>query len=129
MFSLLVPRIEYVGGFADFGSAGTPLQILLLDSKPSIYRYFSMGFHEWGIQYVYIWNTIMAILVQCHHDDPFQILAWDPGITGLGLSLTDRGEWIISEGNHLYFPLSFSFEERVSLFSDSLRSCSSSLWW
>jgi hypothetical protein len=48
-FSLLVPRIEYGDGFANFGSSGTPLQILLLDSRPSLYRYFSMGFQEWGI--------------------------------------------------------------------------------
>jgi hypothetical protein len=59
-FSLLVPKIEYGGGFADFGFAGLPLQILLLDSRPSLYRYFSMGFQEWGIQYVYIGQTIMA---------------------------------------------------------------------
>jgi hypothetical protein len=48
-FSLLVPKIGYGGGFVDFGSAGTPLQILLLDSRPSLYMYFSTGFHEWGI--------------------------------------------------------------------------------
>jgi hypothetical protein len=66
---------------------------------------------------------------KCQHDDPFRRLAWDPGITGLGISLTDRGEWILAGGNPSDFPLSFSFEESVSLFSDSLRSCSSSLWW
>jgi hypothetical protein len=43
-FSLLVPRIGYGGGFADFGFAGTPLQIVLLDSRPSLYRYFSTEF-------------------------------------------------------------------------------------
>jgi hypothetical protein len=43
-FSLLVPRIGYGSGIADFGSTGTPLQILLLDSRPSLYRYFSTGF-------------------------------------------------------------------------------------
>jgi hypothetical protein len=43
-FSFLVPRIEYGGGFVDFGFAGTPLQIMLLDSKPSLNKYFRMGF-------------------------------------------------------------------------------------
>jgi hypothetical protein len=108
-FSLLVPRIEYGGGFVDFDFTGTPLQILLLDSRPNLYKYFSMGFDECGIQYVYIGNTVMSRLVQCHHDDTFQILAWDPGITGLEISLIGRGEWIILEGNHSYFPLRFCF--------------------
>jgi hypothetical protein len=95
-FSLLVPRIRYGGGFADFGSAGTPLQIMLLDSRPSLYRYFSTGFQEWGIQYVYIGQTVMARVVQRQHDDPFPRLAWDPGITGLDIALTDRDEWILA---------------------------------
>jgi hypothetical protein len=64
-FSLLILRIEYGGGFADFGSTGIPLQVRLLDSRPSPYRYFSMRIHEWGIQYVYIGKTIMIIVVQC----------------------------------------------------------------
>jgi hypothetical protein len=109
----LVPKIEYGGGFADFGSTRTPLQILLLDSRPSLYRYFSMEFQEWGIQYVYIGQTVMARVVQRQHDDPFRRLAWDLGITGMGISLTDRGEWILAGVNHSYFPLRFNFEERV----------------
>jgi hypothetical protein len=52
----------------------------------------------------------------------------DPRITGLGISFIDRGEWILAGGNHSNFPLNLSFEESISLFSDSLRSCSSSLW-
>jgi hypothetical protein len=51
-----------------------------------------------------------------------------PGITGLDIALTDRDEWILAGGHHSDFPLSFSFEETISLFSDSLRSSSSSLW-
>jgi hypothetical protein len=31
-------------------------------------------------------------------------------------------------GNHSDFPLSFNFEGSMSLFGDSLRSCSTSLW-
>jgi hypothetical protein len=77
---------------------------------------------------VYIGQTVMIGVVQRQRDGPFQILAWDPRIAGLGTSLTDGGEWILAEGNHLDFPLSFSFEESMSLFCDSLRSCSTSLW-
>ena len=90
----MVPKIDYGGGFVDFGSIGTLLHILLLDSRPSLYRYFSMGFQEWGIQYVYIGQIVMARVVQHQHDDPFRRLAWDLGITGLGISLTDKGEWM-----------------------------------
>jgi hypothetical protein len=81
-FSLLVPRIGYGSEIADFGSAKTPLQILLLDSRPSLYMYFSTRFQEWGIQYVYIGHTVMARVVQCQHDDLFPRLAWDLGLQG-----------------------------------------------
>jgi hypothetical protein len=77
---------------------------------------------------VYIRQSVMDRVVQRQHDDPFLRLAWDPGITGLDIALTDRNEWILAGGNRSNFPLSFSFEETISFFSDSLRSCSSSLW-
>jgi hypothetical protein len=54
---------------------------------------------------------------------------WELGIAGLGISLTDGGEWILAGGNHFDFPLSFNFESNMSLFGDSLRYCSTSLWW
>jgi hypothetical protein len=74
---------------------------------------------------VYIGQIVMAKVVQHQHDGPFRRLAWDPGIIGLGISLTDRDEWIFAGGNHSNFPLSCSFEEIISRFSDSMRSCSS----
>jgi hypothetical protein len=40
----------------------------------------------------------------------------------------DRDERIFSGENHLDFPLGFSLEEGVSLFSGSLRVCRTSLW-
>jgi hypothetical protein len=73
-------------------------------------------------------RQIMIRVVQRQRDGPFQRLAWDPGITGLGISLTDGGEWILAGENHFDFPLSFSFEGSMSLVGDSLRSCSTSLW-
>jgi hypothetical protein len=47
-FSLLILGIEYGDGFADFGSTGIPLQVRLLDSRPSPYRYFSMRIQSGG---------------------------------------------------------------------------------
>jgi hypothetical protein len=35
----------------------------------------------------------MARVVQRQHGDRQQRLAWDTGIAGLSISLTDRGEW------------------------------------
>jgi hypothetical protein len=83
---------------------------------------------EWGIQYVYVGQTVMIRVVQRQRDGPFQRLAWDPGISGLGISLTDGGEWIFAGENHFDFPLSFSFGGSTSLVSDSLRFGSTSLW-
>ena len=70
----------------------------------------------------------MIRVVQSQCDGPFQRLAWDPGITGMGISLTDRGEWFFAGENHFDFPLRFNIGGRTSLFGDSLRSCSTSLW-
>jgi len=69
------------------------------------------------------------IRVEQHwHDGPCQRLARDPGIIGLGISLTDGDERAFAEGSHFDFPLSFSIGESTSLAGDSLRSCSTSLW-
>ena len=70
----------------------------------------------------------MIKVVQCQHDGPFYILAWDPRITVLRISLTDVGKWIFAGEYHFDFPLSFSIGESTSLVGDSLRSCSTSLW-
>jgi hypothetical protein len=66
----------------------------------------------------------MIRVEQYHHDGPCQRLAWDPGITGLGISLTGGDERTFAGGSHLDFPLSFSIVESTSLVGDSLRSCS-----
>jgi hypothetical protein len=73
-------------------------------------------------------QTVMIKVVQRQRDGPCQRLAWDPGITGLGISLTDGGEWIFAGESHFDFPLSFSIGGSTSLVGDSLRSCSTSLW-
>ena len=48
-FSLLILMIEYGGGWTDVDSIEIPLQVQLLDSRPSFHRYFSMRIQEWGI--------------------------------------------------------------------------------
>jgi hypothetical protein len=87
-----------------------------------------MRIQEWRIQYGYFEQTVMIRVEQHQHDGPCQRLAWDPGITGLGISLTDGDEWTFAGGSHFDFPLSFSIGESMSLVGDSLRSCSTSLW-
>jgi hypothetical protein len=41
-FSLLILMIEYGGGWEDVDSTEIPLQVQLLDSRPSFHKYFSM---------------------------------------------------------------------------------------
>jgi hypothetical protein len=65
-------------------------------------------------------------VVQGQHGDLRQRLAWDPGIAGLSISLTDRGEWTIAGESYSNFPLSFSVERSASLAGVSRRSCSTS---
>jgi hypothetical protein len=87
-----------------------------------------MRIHVWRVQYGYFEQTIMIRVEQHQHDGPCQRLAWDPGITGLGISLTDGDERTFAGGSHFDFPLSLSIGESTSLAGDSLRSCSTSLW-
>jgi hypothetical protein len=87
-----------------------------------------MRIQEWRIQNGYFDQTVMIRVEQHQHDGPCQRLAWDPGITGLGISLTGGDEWTFAGGSPLDFPLSFSIGESTSLVGDSLRSCSTSLW-
>jgi hypothetical protein len=70
----------------------------------------------------------MVSRVQCQHGDLRQRLAWDTGIAGLRISLTDRGGWTFAGESCYNFPLSFSVEERTPLEGDSQRSYSTSLW-
>jgi hypothetical protein len=64
----------------------------------------------------------MVNVVECQHEDLRQRLAWDPGITGLSSSLTDRGEWTIVGESYANFPFSTVLE------GASWRSCSTSFW-
>ena len=87
-----------------------------------------MRIYEWEIQYVYKEQTIMIRVVQRQHGDLWQRLAWDPGIAGLRISLTNKGEWTFAGEICFDFPLSFNVEESTSLEGVSRRSCSTSLW-
>jgi hypothetical protein len=87
-----------------------------------------MRIQEWRIQYGYFEQTVMIRVEQHQHDDPCQRLAWDPGITRLGISFTDGDKQTFAGGRHFDFPVSFSIGESTSLAGDSLRSCSTSLW-
>jgi hypothetical protein len=68
----------------------------------------------------------MVRVVQGHHGDIRQRLAWDPGIVGLRISLTDRGEWTIAGESYSNFLLSFNVERSASLVDVSQRSCNTS---
>jgi hypothetical protein len=87
-----------------------------------------MRIQERRVPYGYFEQTIMIRVEKHRHDGPCQRLAWDPGITGPDISLTDGEERMLAEGSHFDFPLSFSIGESTSLTSDSLRSYSTSLW-
>jgi hypothetical protein len=87
-----------------------------------------MRIQEWRIHNGYFDQTIMIRVEQHQYDGPGQRLAWDPRITGLGISLTSGDEQTFAGGSHLDFPLSFSIGESTSLVGYSLRSCSTSLW-
>ena len=69
----------------------------------------------------------MIIVVQRLCGGPCQRLAWDPRITGLGISLTEGDEWIFAGASHFDFPVRFIIVGSTSLVGDSLRSCSTSL--
>jgi hypothetical protein len=45
-FSLLILMIEYGGGWEYVDSTEIPIQVQLLDNKPSFHRYFSMWIQE-----------------------------------------------------------------------------------
>ena len=69
----------------------------------------------------------MVNIVQCQHGDLRQRLAWDLGIAGLSISLTDRGEWTFAGESCSNFPFSFNVES-TPLEGESQRSWSTSLW-
>jgi hypothetical protein len=69
----------------------------------------------------------MDRVVQCQHGDLRQRLAWDPGIAGMDISLTDRGEWTIAGESYSNFPFSFSVEGSTVLEGVSQRFCITSV--
>ena len=81
-----------------------------------------------GIQYVCRGHTAMVRVVQDQHGDLRQRLAWDPGIAGLSISLTDRGKWTFAGESCFDFPWSFSVDGSTSPEGVSRRSCSTSFW-
>jgi hypothetical protein len=74
-----------------------------------------MRIHVWRVQYRYFEQTIMIRVEQHQHDGPCHRLALDPGITELGISLTDGDEWIFTRGSHFDFLVSFSIGGSTSL--------------
>jgi hypothetical protein len=104
------------------------LHVQFLDSMSNGHRDFSLRIQEWWIQYTYREQSGRAIIVQCQHGDLRQRLAWDPGIAGLSISLTDKGEWTFAGGSCSNFPLSFGVERSASPAGVSRRSCNTSFW-
>jgi hypothetical protein len=80
-------------GWVGTTSTDTFLQVQFLDNRSNGHRYFNMRIQEWRIQYIYRGQRVIVRVVQGQHGDLRQRLAWDPGIAGLIISLTDRGEW------------------------------------
>jgi hypothetical protein len=127
-FSLLIIMIGCGDGWTGTSSTEMSLQIQFLDSRSNGHRYFSLRIQERRIQYVCRGQTVMVRVVQGQHGDLRQRLAWDPGIAGLSISLTDRGEWTFAGESCSDFPLSFSVEGSTSLEGVPRRSCSTSFW-
>jgi hypothetical protein len=116
-------------GEAWIGTSSTemPIQIQFLDNRSNGHRYFSWRTQERRVQDVFRGQTVMVRVVQCHHEDLRQRLAWDPGIAGLSSSLTDRGEWTMAGESYSNFPLIFSVESSASVAGASQRSCITSV--
>jgi hypothetical protein len=121
-FSLLIIMIGRGDGWTGTSSTEMSLQIQFMDNRSNGHRYFSMRIQERRIQYVCRGQTVIVRVVQGQHGDLRQRLAWDPGIAGLSISLTDRGEWTIAGESYSNFPLSFSVERSASLAGVSRRS-------
>ena len=119
-------------GHGDFwtGTSSTLVSMLIqfLGSRFSGHRYFSLRIQVRRIQHVCRGQAVVVRVVQCQHEDLRQRLAWDPGITGLGIAQIHRREWTIAGESYSNFPLSFSVERSTSLMGVSRRSCSTSFW-
>ena len=125
-FSLLILMIEHGDGWLDTIPTEVLLQMQLMDNRSICHRYSSPRIQEWGIQYIYREHIGMVRVVQRQHGDILHRLAWDSGIVGSIISLTDRGEWTFAGESCFDFPLSFSVEKSTSLEGVSRRSGSTS---
>ena len=123
LFFHLIIRIGHRYFWTCTSSTEIPLQIQFMDSRSGGHRYFSLRIQERRIQYVCRGQTVVVRVVQGQHGDLQQRLAWDPGIVGLSISLTDRGEWTFAGESCSNFPLSFSVERSASVAGASRRSC------
>ena len=112
------------------GTSTTEVSSLIqfLGNRSNGHRYFSRRTQERRVQDVCRGQTIMVGVVQCQHEDLRQRLAWDPGIAGLSISLTNMGECTIAGESYSNFPLSFSVERSASLEGVLRRSCNTSVW-
>jgi hypothetical protein len=126
LFSLLIIMIGHGDVWTGTSSTEVSSLIQFLDNRSNGHRYFSWRTQERRIQDVCRGQTVMVRVVQGQQGDLRQRLAWDPGIAGLSISLTDRGEWTIAGESYSNFPLSFSVERSASLAGVSRRSCSTS---
>jgi hypothetical protein len=89
-FFLLLPRIKFGSGFADFDFIEMPWQDMTRGSGFSSYNYLSLGFQERGMQFGQDGQTIMIRVAQRQHGGFFLRLAWDPGITWFDSLVIDR---------------------------------------
>ena len=112
-FSLLIIMVGHGDGWIGTTSTKIFLQMQLIDSRSKCHRYFSLRIQEGRIQYIYREQSGMVSVVQCQHGDLRHRLAWDLGIAGLSISLTDRGEWTFAGESCSNFPFSFSVEGSV----------------
>jgi hypothetical protein len=127
-FSLLIIMIRHGDGWTGTTSTEMSLQVPFLENRSNCHRYFSLRIQEGRIQYIDMEQSGMVRVVQGQHGDLRQRLAWDPGIAGLSISLTDRDEWTVAGESCFDFPLSFSVEESTSLEGVSRRSGNTSSW-
>jgi hypothetical protein len=87
-FSLLIIMIGHGDGWAGTTSTEMFLQMQLLDNRSKCHRYYSLRIEECRIRYIYGEQSGMVNIVQCQHGDLRQRLAWDPGIVGLSIVIS-----------------------------------------
>ena len=105
-----------------------PLQIQFLDNKSDGHRYFILRIQVRRIHHVCRGQAVVVRVVQCQHEDLRQRLAWDLGISGLRISLTNRGKWTFVGESCSNFPFSFSVEGSTEREGVSWRFGNTSCW-